>query len=151
MSNMHKTHNNCFSLFPHVCPSADLIESFFLSLNSLSDCRITDEGFRSLAATLRSNPSSLRELWLHWNQPGPSALQLFSELQNDPNCKNIKIYGLSWIHSHFIPHLVFIYTVYKTNNYIWCKNDLVEWLVPCWSHCIYVYGQQFLSTVPIFV
>ena len=61
--------------------TADLIESFLLSLYSLQYCSITDEGFRSLASAVRSNPSALRELWLDDNHPGPSTLQLFSELQ----------------------------------------------------------------------
>ena len=95
--------NNCFPLCPHVCPSADLMESFLLSLYSLRCCSITDEGLRSLLSAVRSNPSALRELWLDGNYPGPSALQLFSELQKDPNCKHINISRLSWIHSHFIP------------------------------------------------
>ncbi|XP_041926617.1 NACHT, LRR and PYD domains-containing protein 12-like isoform X4 [Alosa sapidissima] len=59
----------------------------------LQYCSITDEGFRALASALRSNPSAPRELHLGGNQPGPSAQQLFSELQKHPNCKHLKIYG----------------------------------------------------------
>ncbi|XP_062372082.1 NLR family CARD domain-containing protein 3-like [Sardina pilchardus] len=60
----------------------------------LYNCSITDEGFRALASALRSNPSALRELDLGWNQPGPSAQQLFSKLKKHPNCKHIEITGL---------------------------------------------------------
>ncbi|XP_076144620.1 uncharacterized protein LOC143127181 isoform X8 [Alosa pseudoharengus] len=59
----------------------------------LQYCSITDEGFRALASALRSNPSALRELNLKEYQPRPSAQQLLSELQKDPNCKHIQIHG----------------------------------------------------------
>ncbi|XP_063076109.1 uncharacterized protein LOC134466145 [Engraulis encrasicolus] len=54
-------------------------------------CDITDEGFRCLAAALRSKPSALRKIWLWGNPLGPSVEKLLSELQQDPNCKDIKI------------------------------------------------------------
>ncbi|XP_062372058.1 NLR family CARD domain-containing protein 3-like [Sardina pilchardus] len=59
----------------------------------LQDCSIRDEGFRALASALRSNPSALRELYLHFNYPGPSAQQLLSELKKHPNCKHLHILG----------------------------------------------------------
>ncbi|XP_062394448.1 NLR family CARD domain-containing protein 3-like isoform X3 [Sardina pilchardus] len=61
---------------------------------SLYNCSITDEGFRMLASALRSNPSTVRELWLGGNQPGPSAQQLLSELKKHPNCKHIQMHGV---------------------------------------------------------
>ena len=149
--------NNCFPLCPHVCPSADLMESFLLSLYSLRCCSIRDEGLRSLLSAVRSNPSALRELELHENHPGPSALQLFSELKKDPNCKHINISGLSWIHSHFIPCKIFLSIVYKTNNSIWCKNyfSLVTGMISDMLKSLHIWYivvvQQLLSTVPVFV
>ncbi|XP_041926714.1 ribonuclease inhibitor-like [Alosa sapidissima] len=59
----------------------------------LKSCSITDEGCRALASVLRSNPSAPREINLEENQSGPSAQQLLSELQKDPNCKLLKIHG----------------------------------------------------------
>uniref|UniRef100_A0A8C1UU36 Uncharacterized protein n=1 Tax=Cyprinus carpio TaxID=7962 RepID=A0A8C1UU36_CYPCA len=38
----------------------------------LSDCSITEEGYKALASALRSNPSHLIELDLRGNDPGQS-------------------------------------------------------------------------------
>ncbi|KAM9375664.1 protein NLRC3-like [Pholidichthys leucotaenia] len=53
---------------------------------SLSGCLVTEEGCSSLAAALRSNPSSLRELDLSYNHPGESGVEILSALLDDPNC-----------------------------------------------------------------
>ncbi|KAF5894536.1 NACHT, LRR and PYD domains-containing protein 12-like, partial [Clarias magur] len=51
-------------------------------------CSITGEGCAALVSALRSNPSShLRELNLHYNQPGESGVKLLSDLLKDPHCR----------------------------------------------------------------
>ena len=62
-------------------------EYLLFSLYSLSDCRITDEGFSYLASALRSNPSHMRELQLSGNKAGDSRVKHLSSLLEDPNCK----------------------------------------------------------------
>uniref|UniRef100_A0A8C1LE72 Uncharacterized protein n=1 Tax=Cyprinus carpio TaxID=7962 RepID=A0A8C1LE72_CYPCA len=55
--------------------------------NRLSDCSITEEGYKALSSALRSNPSHLIELDLTGNDPGPSGLKQLSDLLQDPNCQ----------------------------------------------------------------
>uniref|UniRef100_A0A672R500 Uncharacterized protein n=1 Tax=Sinocyclocheilus grahami TaxID=75366 RepID=A0A672R500_SINGR len=49
------------------------------------DCSVTEEGYKSLASALRSNPSHLIELDLTGNDPGPSGVKKLSDLLQDPN------------------------------------------------------------------
>ncbi|XDV23251.1 hypothetical protein PO909_027917 [Leuciscus waleckii] len=53
----------------------------------LSDCRITEEGYKALASALRSNPSHLIELDLTGNDPGQSGVKELNDLLQDPNCQ----------------------------------------------------------------
>ncbi|KAL0146855.1 hypothetical protein M9458_057794, partial [Cirrhinus mrigala] len=53
----------------------------------LSDCSITEEGYKALASALRSNPSHLIELDLTGNDPGQSGVKELSDLLQDPNCQ----------------------------------------------------------------
>ncbi len=53
--------------------------------NRLSDCSITEEGYKALASALRSNPSHLIELDLTGNDPGQSGVKELSDLLQDPN------------------------------------------------------------------
>ncbi len=53
--------------------------------NRLSDCSITEEGYKALASALRSNPSHLIELDLTGNDPGQSGVKQLSDLLQDPN------------------------------------------------------------------
>uniref|UniRef100_A0A8C1QRW0 Uncharacterized protein n=1 Tax=Cyprinus carpio TaxID=7962 RepID=A0A8C1QRW0_CYPCA len=55
----------------------------------LSDCSITEEGYKALASALRSNPSHLIELDLTGNDPGQSGVKELLDVQKDPNCKLI--------------------------------------------------------------
>uniref|UniRef100_A0A8C2ER46 Uncharacterized protein n=1 Tax=Cyprinus carpio TaxID=7962 RepID=A0A8C2ER46_CYPCA len=55
--------------------------------NSLSDCSITEGGYKALASALRSNPSHLIELDLTGNDPGQSGVKELSDLLQDPNCQ----------------------------------------------------------------
>ncbi|XP_030646404.1 NACHT, LRR and PYD domains-containing protein 3-like [Chanos chanos] len=52
----------------------------------LCNCSITAEGFSFLALALKSNPSAVRKLVLHDNQPGNTKVNLLSILQEDPHC-----------------------------------------------------------------
>uniref|UniRef100_A0A3B3UJL1 B30.2/SPRY domain-containing protein n=1 Tax=Poecilia latipinna TaxID=48699 RepID=A0A3B3UJL1_9TELE len=52
---------------------------------SLSGCMITEEGCASLALTLSSKPSALKQLDLSYNHPGESGLKLLSAGLDDPN------------------------------------------------------------------
>uniref|UniRef100_A0A8C2CV57 Uncharacterized protein n=1 Tax=Cyprinus carpio TaxID=7962 RepID=A0A8C2CV57_CYPCA len=58
-----------------------------LEILKLSDCSITEEGYKALASALRSNPSHLIELDLTGNDPGPSGVKELSDLLQDPNCQ----------------------------------------------------------------
>ncbi len=51
----------------------------------LSDCSITEEGYKALASALRSNPSHLIELDLTGNDPGPSGVKQLDDLLQDTN------------------------------------------------------------------
>ncbi len=53
----------------------------------LSDCSITEEGYKDLASALRSNPSHLIELDLTGNDPGPSGVKELNDLLQDPSCQ----------------------------------------------------------------
>ncbi|KAK3570175.1 hypothetical protein QTP86_015308 [Hemibagrus guttatus] len=53
----------------------------------LSDCNITEEGYTALIKALKSNRSSLIELDLRGNDPGPSGLKELRNLMNDKKCK----------------------------------------------------------------
>ncbi|KTF72591.1 hypothetical protein cypCar_00046818 [Cyprinus carpio] len=53
----------------------------------LSNCSITEEGYKALATALRSNPSHLIELDLTGNDPGQSGVKELSDLLQDPDCQ----------------------------------------------------------------
>ncbi|KTF94727.1 hypothetical protein cypCar_00041406, partial [Cyprinus carpio] len=53
----------------------------------ISDCSITEEGYKALASALRSNPSHLIELDLTGNDPGQSGVKQLNDLLQDPNCQ----------------------------------------------------------------
>ncbi len=53
----------------------------------LSDCSITEEGYKALASALRSNPSHLIELDLTGNDPGQSGVKQLNDLLQDRCCK----------------------------------------------------------------
>ncbi|XP_058617988.1 uncharacterized protein LOC131531330 isoform X3 [Onychostoma macrolepis] len=58
-----------------------------LKILRLSDCSITEEGYKALASALRSNPSHLIELDLTGNDPGQSGVKELSDVLQDPNCQ----------------------------------------------------------------
>ncbi|KAI7792987.1 hypothetical protein IRJ41_000923, partial [Triplophysa rosa] len=53
----------------------------------LSNCSITEGGYKSLASALESNPSHLKELDLTGNDPGESGVKLLTDVQQQSNCK----------------------------------------------------------------
>uniref|UniRef100_A0A8B9HDD6 NACHT domain-containing protein n=1 Tax=Astyanax mexicanus TaxID=7994 RepID=A0A8B9HDD6_ASTMX len=53
---------------------------------NISDCSVTEEGYANLVSALKSN-SSLVELDLRGNDPGNKGVKLFTDLQEEPNCK----------------------------------------------------------------
>ncbi|KAK2906717.1 hypothetical protein Q8A67_005702 [Cirrhinus molitorella] len=53
----------------------------------LSNCSITEEGYKALALALRSNPSHMIELDLTGNDPGQSGVKQLTVLLQDPNCQ----------------------------------------------------------------
>uniref|UniRef100_A0A8C1NIF7 NACHT domain-containing protein n=1 Tax=Cyprinus carpio TaxID=7962 RepID=A0A8C1NIF7_CYPCA len=67
--------------------SSLLRNSQTLQILRLSDCSITEEGYKALSSALRSNPSHLIELDLTGNDPGPSGVKQLSDLIQDPNCQ----------------------------------------------------------------
>ncbi|KAL1251670.1 hypothetical protein QQF64_019466, partial [Cirrhinus molitorella] len=58
-----------------------------LQILRISNCSITEEGYKALASALRSNPSHLIELNLTGNDPGQSGVKELSDLLQDPNCQ----------------------------------------------------------------
>ncbi|KAL1251665.1 hypothetical protein QQF64_019461, partial [Cirrhinus molitorella] len=58
-----------------------------LKILKLSNCSITEEGYKALASTLRLNPSHLIELDLTGNDPGQSGVKELNDLLQDPNCQ----------------------------------------------------------------
>ncbi len=60
---------------------------FKLLFFRLSNCSITEEGYKALASALRSNPSHLIELDLTGNDPGQSGVKQLSDLLQDQNCQ----------------------------------------------------------------
>uniref|UniRef100_A0A8C1Y0T0 NACHT domain-containing protein n=1 Tax=Cyprinus carpio TaxID=7962 RepID=A0A8C1Y0T0_CYPCA len=58
-----------------------------LEILRLSDCGITEEGYKALASALRSNPSHLIELDLTGNDPGQLGVKELNDLLQDPNCR----------------------------------------------------------------
>ncbi|XDV23339.1 hypothetical protein PO909_027944, partial [Leuciscus waleckii] len=67
--------------------SDGLKENCKLEKLSLSDCSITEEGYKALASALRSNPSHLIELDLTGNDPGQSGVNELLDVQQKPDCK----------------------------------------------------------------
>uniref|UniRef100_A0A3Q3WRT5 B30.2/SPRY domain-containing protein n=1 Tax=Mola mola TaxID=94237 RepID=A0A3Q3WRT5_MOLML len=64
----------------------DLLSYFLNNYTvNLSGCRITEKGCISLASTLKSNPSHLRDLDLSYNNPGDSGVKLLSPGPQNPN------------------------------------------------------------------
>ncbi|XP_050958555.1 NLR family CARD domain-containing protein 3-like isoform X2 [Labeo rohita] len=68
---------------------AALLQDKHCKLNTiqLSQCSITEEGYKALASALRSNPSHLIELDLTGNDPGQSGVKELSDLLQDPTCQ----------------------------------------------------------------
>ncbi|XP_051977470.1 uncharacterized protein LOC127639456 [Xyrauchen texanus] len=60
---------------------------FRLEKLKMSECSITEEGYKSLASALKSNPTHLIELDLRGNDPGGSGVKLLYELLQDKCCK----------------------------------------------------------------
>ncbi|KAL1251661.1 hypothetical protein QQF64_019457, partial [Cirrhinus molitorella] len=62
-----------------------LLQDKHCTLNTLilSDCSITEEGYKALALALRSNPSHLIELDLTGNDPGQSGVKELNDLLQD--------------------------------------------------------------------
>ncbi|KAF4097461.1 hypothetical protein G5714_021469 [Onychostoma macrolepis] len=54
--------------------------------DGLSDCSITEEGYKALASALRSNTSHLIELDLTGNDPGQSGVKQLCDLLQDGHC-----------------------------------------------------------------
>ncbi|KAB5546099.1 hypothetical protein PHYPO_G00068250 [Pangasianodon hypophthalmus] len=67
-----------------------------LEILRLKDCRVTPEGSKALASALILNPSYLKELDLHWNNPGddPGVEQL-AAVMKDPRSK-LEVLWLSY-------------------------------------------------------
>ncbi|KAL0151443.1 hypothetical protein M9458_053229, partial [Cirrhinus mrigala] len=63
----------------------------------LSNCSITEEGYKALTSALRSNPSHLTELDLTGNDPGQSGVKELNDLLQDPNCQLKTLsYAIIW-------------------------------------------------------
>jgi len=58
----------------------------------LSDCSITEEGYKALASALRSNPSHLIELDLTGNYPGQLGVEYLNHVQKNycPSLKTLR-------------------------------------------------------------
>nr|XP_021325103.1 uncharacterized protein si:ch211-11p18.6 isoform X8 [Danio rerio] len=60
---------------------------------SLSDCSISEEGYKALASALRSNPSHLIELDLRGNDPGQSGVKELTALIPECALKTLRFLG----------------------------------------------------------
>ncbi|XP_072517610.1 uncharacterized protein [Salminus brasiliensis] len=70
-----------------ICNLLKILDCRLAKLN-LSDCSVTQEGYKHLASALKSNPSShLTELDLRGNDPGDSGVKKLTDLVEDSNCK----------------------------------------------------------------
>ncbi|XP_039505900.1 NACHT, LRR and PYD domains-containing protein 12-like isoform X3 [Pimephales promelas] len=58
-----------------------------LEILRLSNCSVTEEGYKALASAVRSNPSHLIELDLIGNDPGESGVKQLNDLLQDPDCQ----------------------------------------------------------------
>ncbi|XDV28520.1 hypothetical protein PO909_031811, partial [Leuciscus waleckii] len=58
-----------------------------LKILKVSNCSITEGGYKALASALRSNPSHLIELDLRGNDPGQSGVKELNDLLQDQNCQ----------------------------------------------------------------
>ncbi|XP_056118879.1 NACHT, LRR and PYD domains-containing protein 12-like [Rhinichthys klamathensis goyatoka] len=58
-----------------------------LGILRISNCSVTEEGYKALASALRSNPSHLIELDLTGNDPGQSGVKQLNDLLQDPDCQ----------------------------------------------------------------
>ncbi|XP_056122564.1 NACHT, LRR and PYD domains-containing protein 12-like [Rhinichthys klamathensis goyatoka] len=58
-----------------------------LGILRLSNCSVTEGGYKALASALRSNPSHLIELDLTGNDPGQSGVKQLNDLLQDPHCQ----------------------------------------------------------------
>ncbi|XP_073729790.1 uncharacterized protein [Misgurnus anguillicaudatus] len=57
-----------------------------LEILRLSNCSITEGGYKSLALALKLNPSHLTELDLTGNDPGESGVKMLTDVQQHPDC-----------------------------------------------------------------
>ncbi|XP_048041307.1 protein NLRC5-like isoform X7 [Megalobrama amblycephala] len=72
---------------------AALLQDKHCKLNTLilSNCSVTEEGYKALASSLRLNPSHLIELDLTGNDPGQSGVKELNDLLQDPNSQLKKL------------------------------------------------------------
>ncbi|XP_016104425.1 uncharacterized protein [Sinocyclocheilus grahami] len=89
----------------------------------LSDCSITEEGYKALASALRSNPSHLIELDLTGNDPGQSGVKELSDLLQDPNYQLKTLRFLSPAAEEACQYLT---TLLKTNPLLLRELNLSE-------------------------
>ncbi|XP_026118051.1 NACHT, LRR and PYD domains-containing protein 12-like [Carassius auratus] len=110
LSNCDLTEESCSALASVLSSDSSSLKELDLSINNLQDsgvmllsdglkdkckleklrlsnCSITEEGYKALASALRSNPSHLIELDLRGNDPGQSGVKQLSDLLQDPNCQ----------------------------------------------------------------
>ncbi|XP_067237098.1 protein NLRC5-like isoform X2 [Chanodichthys erythropterus] len=74
--------------------SGGMKENCKLEKLKLSNCSVTEEGYKALASALESNPSHMIELDLTGNDPGQSGVEHLLDVLQKPDCK-LKIRFLS--------------------------------------------------------
>lgn len=127
----------CLSPIYKHWPHLIVTDIFFIcSLFSLIRCSLSKVSCAFLASTLKSTPSSLRELDLSWNDLQDSGVQLICSGLKSPNCKletlgsvHVATVCLSLILNYFQQFSLFLFGLREIQIFSCCfhhQNDFIK-------------------------